>query len=466
MAAAFGTSGLRGRVEDLDPATVARWVGAFLASCATGGRVFVGRDLRASSPAIAAAVIDRLRRAGVEAVDCGACPTPVLALAATGAGAIMVTGSHIPADRNGLKFYGMAGEITKAEEAAMVRHADTDLPEAVNPGPLSTFDPAPPARARLRGAFGPEALSGLRIGVWQQSSVARDLLVKVLTDLGAQAVPFGRAGHFVAIDTEAVTQDLRDWLAREARAGGFDAIVSTDGDGDRPLVADEVGRVIPGDILGLLCARALGAERIVTTVTANSALDVMAGQVDRVRIGSPHVIAGLAQILRQAPDARVLGFEPNGGVLLPVALHGPAGRLSPLPTRDALLPIVAVLALRRAAEVPLGQLVAALPVRATAADRLTEIDRAAGAALLEALGGEGHLRADVLDGLPPVLSMDRTDGLRLTLDGGAVLHLRLSGNAPEFRVYTEAATPEAAEALLAHGLRRVATLLAEEGGKW
>lgn len=56
---------------------------------------------------------------GVEAVDCGLLPTPALALAAAGEAAVMVTGSHIPADRNGLKFYLPAGEISKAEEVAI-----------------------------------------------------------------------------------------------------------------------------------------------------------------------------------------------------------------------------------------------------------------------------------------------------------------------------------------------------------
>merc|ERR1711969_359112 len=111
----FGTSGLRGLVTELTPDLVRAHVRAFIAACPQGHAVHVGRDLRPSSPEIAGEVIAAVRAAGLRAVDHGALPTPALALAAmsAGCGAVMVTGSHIPADRNGLKFYVPAGEVSK-----------------------------------------------------------------------------------------------------------------------------------------------------------------------------------------------------------------------------------------------------------------------------------------------------------------------------------------------------------------
>ena len=122
MAPKFGTSGLRGLVTELTDELVADHVRAFAAACPTGGGLFVGRDLRASSPRIAAAVTGAALAEGLPVTECGALPTPALALAAMRAGraAIMVTGSHIPADRNGLKFYLPSGEISKADEAAIL----------------------------------------------------------------------------------------------------------------------------------------------------------------------------------------------------------------------------------------------------------------------------------------------------------------------------------------------------------
>ena len=139
MAPKFGTSGLRGLVVELTPDLVADHIHAFLAACPTGTGLWVGRDLRPSSPDLAAVVLQAARAAGLTTVDCGAVPTPALALAAmnAGAAAVMVSGSHIPADRNGLKFYLPGGEITKADEAAIL---------AALGSPVAPAPPGPPTR--------------------------------------------------------------------------------------------------------------------------------------------------------------------------------------------------------------------------------------------------------------------------------------------------------------------------------
>ena len=127
----------------------------------------------------------------------------------------MVTGSHIPDDRNGIKFNRARGEFLKSDEAAM-----------------------PP----------------LRVGVYQHSAVGRDLLVDLLRALGAEVVALGRSPGFVPVDTEAVRPEdaalARAWAAEY----GFDALLSTDGDSDRPLLADEHGEWLRGDVLGIVAA--------------------------------------------------------------------------------------------------------------------------------------------------------------------------------------------------------------------
>jgi phosphomannomutase len=104
----FGTSGLRGLVSDMPDSVCEAHVRAFLAHLRGVGalprQVLVGRDLRPSSPRIAAACRRAIRAEGIAAIACGVVPTPALALEAArrGAAAVMVTGSHIPFDRNGL----------------------------------------------------------------------------------------------------------------------------------------------------------------------------------------------------------------------------------------------------------------------------------------------------------------------------------------------------------------------------
>lgn len=460
MAPKFGTSGLRGLVTELTPALVADHVRAFLGACdtgnaAAGGAVFVGRDLRPSSPDLAAVVVACARGEGLEVTDCGALPTPALAMAAmaAGAAAVMVTGSHIPADRNGLKFYTPAGEITKPEEAAILAGLGA-MSAGRGGGWVDGRAAADRYVARYETAYA-GALTGLRIGVWQQSSVARDLLMQVLAGCGAVPVALGRSEDFVPVDTEAVEDGwrvlFRDWAA----AHGLDAVISTDGDADRPLVADESGQVVPGDVLGALTAQALGAEVVATPVSANSCIDLMGGfAVRRTRIGSPYVIAAM----QEAPGARVVGYEPNGGFLLGFAAEGPAGPLPALMTRDALLPILAPLAAARAQGLALSGLVARLPARFTATLRLQGVEPAAA---LDFLAGVEADPAALIaaSGLAPVVSVDRTDGWRASLADGAVLHLRPSGNAPEFRVYAEAGSPARAQEAAGRALAVVAAAL-------
>jgi len=249
----FGTSGLRGLVTELTDDLVSAHVAAFARSCPVGRGLYVGRDLRASSPAIAAVVVRAARAAGLTVTDCGAVPTPALALAAmdAGAAAVMVTGSHIPDDRNGLKFYTPAGEITKAHEAAILAALGAglaDVPTDPLPDAATNATAGAAYIARYVTAYGPAALSGMRIGVYTHSAVGRDLLLAVFAALGAEVVDLGRADHFIPVDTEAVDAETRAHLLGWAAAARLDAIVSTDGDGDRPLMADAAGHVIPGDV--------------------------------------------------------------------------------------------------------------------------------------------------------------------------------------------------------------------------
>jgi phosphomannomutase len=149
--------------------------------------------------------------------------------------------------------------------------------------------------ARYRTAFGPAALSGLRIGVYSHSAVGRDVLHDALTALGATTLDLGRADRFVPVDTEAVDAATRAQLAAWAAEHPLDAIVSTDGDGDRPLMTDAAGRVIVGDVLGQITAAMLGAEVVVTPVSSNTGAEAGGAfaRVIRTRIGSPYVIAAM-----------------------------------------------------------------------------------------------------------------------------------------------------------------------------
>jgi phosphomannomutase len=417
----------------------------------------VGQDLRGSSPRIAEAVIGAVRGMGLRAVDHGVLPTPALALASMGAGqaAIMVTGSHIPADRNGLKFYLPGGEIAKSDEAAIGAALGSGSVSA-EPGDLVQEAGAVPAYvARYVDAFGTDALKGLRIGVYEHSSVARDALADALAGMGAEVVRLARADHFIPVDTEAVDADTREMLKRWCAEHALDALVSTDGDADRPMVVDAQGVLVPGDVLGPLVARMLGADVICTPVSSNTLVDQLGfGAVIRTKIGSPYVIAAMEEA-----GGTVVGYEANGGFLLGFEANGPAGKLAPLMTRDCLLPIVAPLAMARAKGVSLAELVSDLPPRFTAADRIAGIATEASQAFIAELTDRAEARAAFFAGRAEEVGVDLTDGLRVSFADGSVIHLRPSGNAPEFRCYAEAETAARAEALMRETLDAVALRL-------
>ncbi|MCY1128197.1 phosphomannomutase [Frigidibacter sp. RF13] len=453
MAPKFGTSGLRGLVCDLTDDLCARYVRAFLDVMPPGDLLYVGRDLRPSSVRIAAAVAGAAD--GRRVIDCGALPTPALALVAMAAGApaVMVTGSHIPADRNGLKFYRPEGEITKADEEAISARSGA-ASGAVALVEAEAFDAAAAYEARYVDFFGPGALLGLRVGVYEHSTVARDGLASVLSVLGAEVVRFGRSDNFIPVDTEAVSPEMRAALGAWVREHGVDAIVSADGDADRPLLTDASGRVVPGDVLGALTAMALGADVVVTPVSSNTLIERCGAfrRTLRTRIGSPYVVAGIEEV--QGDGSRPVGFEANGGFLLGFTAEREGRRLPPLLTRDAFLPILSVLAMARTEGNGVAGLLARLPQCYTAADRLEDAPTDRSQALVAHLSRDEATRMGFFEGFGEEAAVDLTDGLRVSFTGGLILHLRPSGNAPELRVYAEAGSHEAAEAAMREVLAR------------
>jgi phosphomannomutase len=412
-------------------------------------------------------------------VNCGRLPSPALALHGLSEGipTVMVTGSHIPADRNGIKFNKCAGEVLKEDEAGITRQV-VDIPDGLFRADGSftrlaegtrgeTNAPVEAYVARYLGFFPAGCLRGLRLGVYQHSAVGRDVLVRILAGLGAEVLPLGRSETFVPVDTEAIRPEdvalARQWAA-EYR---LDALASADGDSDRPLLADEHGRWLRGDMAGILAAKFLGADSVSTPVSCNGALELSGWfpEVRRTRIGSPYVVAAMLDAAARGRRA-VVGYEANGGFLLASDVTRDGRTLRALPTRDAAIPILALLLLARAQGRTLAQLVATLPPRFTASGLLRDCPPERGAAILARFpaADEGATRAAFTEifgaDLGGVAAVDRTDGVRATFANGEVIHLRPSGNAPEFRGYTEAATEECAQALNDHVLAVLARLAA------
>ncbi len=468
----FGTSGARGLATDMRDAVCYAYTLGFLqhlrdtGMLAADGRVGIGGDLRPSTPRIMGACARATKDMGLSPLNCGLLPSPALAYygIVNNMPTLMVTGSHIPDDRNGIKFNTPLGEILKSDEQAIRRQA-VDLP--VDPfdtedrlsitDALSPPDPAATeAYVRRYLDFLPQGcLHGMRIGVYEHSGVARDLLKRILTGLGAEVSGLGRSERFIPVDTEAIRPEDVQLASAWAAGGNFDCLVSTDGDGDRPLVSNEHGEWLRGDIAGILCAHYLGAAAAVTPVSSNTTLERSGWfqHIVRTRIGSPYVIAGMQQALEQE-HSPVIGYEANGGFLIATDIEREGRRLSALPTRDAVIVALCILLLARERGVPISGLSDDLPRRYTASDRIKEFPTQLSQERIAALGGDDFTRSKATieaqfgEHFGRVADIDQTDGLRISFNNGDIAHLRPSGNAPELRAYTEGDTPERAERMI------------------
>ena len=175
--------------------------------------------------------------------------------------------------------------------------------------------------ARYTSLFGADTLAGKRVGIYEHSSAGRDLYAKIFTRLGAEVISIGRSDEFVPIDTEAVSEEDKVKARGWASELNLDAIFSTDGDGDRPLVADEQGEWLRGDILGLLCAKALGIDALAIPVSCNTAIakSGLFKHIELTKIGSPYVIAAFSGL--SIDYERIAGFEANGGFYWAATSH-------------------------------------------------------------------------------------------------------------------------------------------------
>jgi len=470
----FGTSGARGLAVDMTDRVCYAYTLAFmqhLKNCGDlveGSSIAIAGDYRPSSPRIMAAVAMAIRDFGCTPINCGLIPTPAVACYAMSKGmaSIMVTGSHIPDDRNGIKFYKPAGEILKEDEQGMCSQSvdiSNDLFDSNGSANDSQALPGLEKAAyqmfvqRYLDFFPAGCLKGKTVGVYEQSTVARDILREVIEGLGAEVIRLGFSETFLPVDTEAIRPEDVLLAHQWADELDVDCIVSADGDGDRPLVSDEKGNWLRGDVAGILCAKYLDAEHIATPVSCNSAVEKSGWfkQVDRTRIGSPFVIAAMNSALGQGANG-VVGYEANGGFLTASDITIDGRTLTALPTRDAVIVPLTTLLMASQIGTTISELLNTLPQRFTSSGRLkafpTELSQSKLSALNSGSESQDIAAAEALfaDAFGDVTSIDSTDGIRITFASEEVAHLRPSGNAPELRCYNEAASEARAEEMNRH----------------
>ncbi len=482
----FGTSGLRGLVTEMTDLECYINTAGFLKFLADAGHlqtsdtVYVAGDLRDSTPRITRSVIQAITDGGYQAAYEGQIPTPALAFYGLQkkAANIMVTGSHIPADRNGIKFYKADGEVLKADEAgikaavaavrAQLYDQDAETAAFDESGMLKATSELPEVDSAARdtymqrytAVFDSRTFAGKQIVFYQHSAVGRDLLTEMLQKLGAEVIPVGRSDVFVPIDSENVTPKDQAYFKQLSQEypDAF-AIVSTDGDSDRPFVIDEHGVFHRGDELGAVVAHWLKADAAAYPVSSNDAVDTYLNdngvEWTHTKIGSPYVIVAMQDEAAKGKQ-RVVGWEVNGGFMLGEDLEVNGQTLAALPTRDAILPII--IALRAAVDAggAVSSAFTALPQRFTSAGLIDNFPTEVSKKIVAQYSTDDEPTHQALGqffttqhSFGAVEKIDALDGVRLFFDNGEIAHLRPSGNAPQLRIYSVADTQARADEIVA-----------------
>jgi phosphoglucosamine mutase len=346
----FGTDGIRGRagVYPLDAAT-ARALGEALGHWAKGRdaepKVLLGMDTRESGPWLAAAVASGLDAAGVAPHFAGLLTTPGVAYNTKNGpyvAGVMISASHNPFEDNGLKVFDHSGfKLPDEQELALEREilAIRDEQAAVD-FPLTPHEELPAKYiAFLEGTFA-HSLGGLKLVVDCANGAASYLAPKLFRDLGAEVVTVAASpdGRNINEGVGALhVENVREQVLREKADLG----IAFDGDADRAMFIGATGKLIDGDGVLLIAARAMAADgklagnRVVATVMSNLGLEVaLRGEgIEMVRtgVGDKYV---LEEMLR---SGNVLGGEQSGHVIFSQYATTGDGMLTALRVLEAMV---------------------------------------------------------------------------------------------------------------------------------
>ncbi|HET8556575.1 MAG TPA: phosphoglucosamine mutase [Gaiellaceae bacterium] len=405
----FGTDGVRGVVGGELTAELVERLGKAAALWCGRGRVFVGRDTRASGPELEDAFANGVASAGATAVLAGVLPTPAVALLRLDLG-VVISASHNPPEYNGVKFFDREGrKLTDAAEEEIEALLDTP---AGGGGEIDRVEVAADSYLdHVLDRFGTD-LSGLQIAVDCANGAYAGLAPQAFMELGAEVTAIGNEPDGSNINVGCGATDLRA-LSEIVRNGGFDLGIAFDGDGDRMLAVDERGEPIDGDQILAVLALDLGVEGVAVTTMTNLGFHRLMGErgirVVVTDVGDRYVLEALRR------EELLLGGEQSGHLIW---LDGHV-------TGDGLVAGLLLCKALRGRE--LSEAVAVMP-------RFPQV--------MQNLPRSGR------DPLPDALlaAVDSTNG---ELDGSGRVLVRPSGTEPVVRVLAEAETQEEAEKLCA-----------------
>jgi phosphoglucosamine mutase len=416
----FGTDGVRGIVGEVVTPELVERLGKASALWSGRGRVFVGRDTRASGKELEEAFARGVASAGGSAVLAGVVPTPAVALLRLDLG-VVITASHNPPEYNGVKFFDASGrKLSDVAEEEIEELLDVPAPGG---GEIDRVGIAVDSYLEhVLERFGSD-LEGVRIAVDCANGAYAHIAPRAFESLGAEVETIGNEPDGSNINVGCGATDLAA-LQALVTSGGFDLGVAFDGDGDRVLAIDERGAVVDGDQIVAILALHLGVDLVAVTTMTNLGfhrlMDERGVRVVTTDVGDRYVLEALYDA------GGILGGEQSGHIIC----------LRDHVTGDGLASSLL--------------LCEALGGR-TLSDAAAVMERYPQAKRNLLRSGRGPLPQGLLD---------RLAAENETLNGDGRVLVRPSGTEPLVRVLAEAATEKDAESLCA----RIAALVTQELG--
>jgi phosphoglucosamine mutase len=305
----FGTDGVRGVFgEDLTPELIER-LGKAATLWSKGGRVFVGRDTRASGPELEEAFARGIVEAGGNAVLAGVLPTPAVALLALDLG-VVVSASHNPPEYNGIKIFDRDGQkLTDSDEEEIESLLEEEGPAD---GEIDRVSVATDSYLEhIIERFGSD-LSGVRVAVDCANGAYSAIAPQAFEQLGAEVTAIGAEPDGTNINVGCGATDL-SLLQRTVLTGDFDLGVAFDGDGDRMLAVDANGAAVDGDQILAILADRLGVDLVAVTVMTNYGFHRFAEErgirLVTTDVGDRYVLEALRR------EGGLLGGEQSGHII-------------------------------------------------------------------------------------------------------------------------------------------------------
>lgn len=470
----FGTSGIRDTNQTLTDKVCYIYTKGFIQFLKKtnhidkNGKIAIAGDLRESTERLLKCVNKVANDMGYKCINCGRIPTPAVTYFGKKKNipSIMITGSHIPADRNGIKYQLSKREILKGDEKEILNQTVEVDETLFNANGMfnDSFDNIFPNEEkeaynlfinRYLDFFPKDFLTDKKIGVYGHSAVGRDLICECLEKLGADVKKVNFLDEFFPVDTEAVDQKSIEQGRHWSKKHNLDAIVSTDGDSDRPLMSDQTGKWLRSDTICIPVANFFKAKAIAVPVSCNTAVDKTGffEKIVRTKIGSPYVLKAMIELEKEGFE-NVVGYEANGGFMIQSDINLNGKVLESLPTRDALVVILTLLYISVKEDTDISEIINSLPKRYTASSSLKDFPTDKSNKILHQFS-KGSFKQNVesiykkigRDNMEEIIDINMKDGVRITLSNKDIVHFRPSGNSPEFRCYTESTTQKRAKEL-------------------